>query len=133
MTAGQTLIAECHENTMSEAVHGAKRPEQALEDLLGSAFKAWARLARVLNKINIVTAEEIVDDETWARKKEVIGTTVTTVADNSELIILEAEREILRQEGDITMAAKEIGKLSREQTEKRLSYTEFDAISCFLD
>lgn len=31
------------------------------------------------------------------------------------------------------MAAKKIGKLSREQAEERLSYTEFDAISCFLD
>lgn len=73
-----------------------KRPEQALENLLGSIFKAWARLARVLNKINIVTAEEIVDNETWARKKEVIGTTVTNTADDLKLIILEAEREILR-------------------------------------
>lgn len=77
--------------------------------------------ARVLNKIDIVTAEEIVDNETWARKKEVIGTTITTIADGLKLVILEAEREILRQEWDLTMAAKKIEKLSREQAEKRLS------------
>lgn len=122
MTAGKKSVAKWHNNTLRDAVGDAKRPEQALEDLLSGVFTMWTGLVNLLNDLlngfNVVAAKGTVSNENLKLKRELIGTTVRRIAKHVKFAILEAGRQILRRECDITVAAEDIGKLSREEAEK---------------
>lgn len=130
MTAGKILLMAWHDDTMSESMDDAERPEKALEDFLVVIFTTWTTLVNALNDIYAVPAKATVSNESCKGKRELIGNTVTIIAEHVKFAVLEAERDTLSRECYITMAAKEIGKLSRNGAEKRGgSYMESDVTS----